>query len=139
MKLEYELKPNQLINFGWVMFGVVGLPFVIPPLIALYKLIYTYMWSYKFYEDIVIEQTGVFNITKKEINYFRIKSVKVEKPFLYRLFNLSIVHIYSSDPFQPHLKLVAIPIGDEIAKDIKDKAKQFRKKNKVRETDFKLL
>ena len=135
----FKLKPSQMINLGWVMIGIVLFPLVIPPLFALYRLAYVFMWKYEFYDDIIVEQTGVFNITKTEMYYYRIKSIKVHQPFFLRLFGLSTLEIVSSDPLNPNMKLRAIPAGDYMADVIRDQVLISRQERGVQETDINIL
>ena len=56
----------------------------------------------------MVERKGVFNVLRKELHYYRIKSVYIEEPFLFRIFNLANVHIKTSDPYLPELKLYGV-------------------------------
>ena len=137
--MYFKLNPSQWINAGWVLFGIIGFPLVIPPLIALYMIIHVYCWKYEFYDDLIIEQKGVFDVTRTELNLYRVKSVRLQQPFFYRLFNLSTIEIVSSDPLNPYMKLVAVPLGEVLIESLKEEVQKSRTKHGVKESDIHLL
>jgi uncharacterized membrane protein YdbT with pleckstrin-like domain len=136
MTPELILKPSQWTNAGWIMFGLLGMPLVIPPLIALYKIADVYCHRYQFYETHIIETKGVFSITHSEIYYFRIKSIQVEEPLLFRLVGLSNIHIKTSDQYIRELTLSALPVRETLLTDLRNVVKLERANNNVRELDM---
>lgn len=133
---EITLRPSQWLNTGWIMFGLVGIPFILPPLIALFKMLELYCHRYDFYETHILESKGIFSVTRNEVHYFRIKSIQVEEPFLYRLVNLTTVHIKTSDQFNKEFVLKAIPVGKSLVQDLRNVVKAERKMHNVREFDM---
>ena len=118
------------------MFGLLGIPLVIPPLIAIYKIIKVSCHRYDFYVDHILETKGVFTKVTNEVHYFRVKSMQLEEPLLYRLVGLSTLRIKSSDWYVPYLDIMAIPIGETLMKDIKKVVSLERKNHQVREYDI---
>jgi uncharacterized membrane protein YdbT with pleckstrin-like domain len=135
-KPEITLRPSQWLNTGWIMFGLVGIPFILPPIIALYKMIETYCHRYDFYETHILESKGVFNVLRNEVHYYRVKSIQVEEPLLYRLVGLTTVHIKTSDQFNKEFILKAIPVGKSLVQDLRNVVKAERKMHNVREFDM---
>ena len=133
---EITLRPSQWLNAGWILFGLVGLPFVVPPLIAIWKMIELHCHRYDFYEDHILESKGVFDVTRNEIHYFRIKSIQIEEPFLYRVVEISNIHIITSDQFTMDFTLRALPVGRTLVRDLKNVVKSERKAHNVREFDM---
>lgn len=133
---EIIMKPSQWINAGWIMFGLLGIPLLIPPLIALYKIIEVHCHRYSFYEAHIIETKGVFNVTHSEIYYFRIKSIQVGEPLLYRLVGLSNINIKTSDQYIREITINAVPVGLILVSDLRNIVKLERKNNNVRELDL---
>ena len=131
-----QLRPSQWINVGWIVFGIIGFTFVVPPLIAVYKIIEVYTWTYSIDKQIIIEKKGVFSVQHKETNLYRIKSIRFDEPFLMRLVGIGNLYIKSSDPFQPDLKLVGIPKGVELWKELRQKTMNNRRQFGVKEIDF---
>lgn len=136
MNAELILRPSQWTNAGWIMFGLLGIPLVIPPLIALYKIIEVHCHRYQFYETHIIETKGVLNVTHSEIYYYRIKSIQVEEPLLFRLVGLSNIHIKTSDQYIREITINAIPVGLTLVNDLRNVVKVERTNNNVRELDM---
>lgn len=133
---EITLRPSQWLNAGWIMFGLGGCMFIIPPIIALFKMLETYCHRYDFYEDHILESKGIFSVTRNEVYYYRVKSIQIEEPFLYRLVDLSNIHIKTSDQFNREFTLSAVPVGKSLVSDLRKVVKLERKANKVREFDM---
>ena len=85
-------------------------------------------WIFIFDEnsETIVERKGVFYVRKVEIQYFRIKSIRVMKPLWQRIFGLSTVQIITSEPFKPFLTVYAISNGEEIARHCKEMAVYWR-------------
>lgn len=119
-----ELKPSQWLNFGWFLLSVVGIFFIpligaiafLPTLIYIWKAIELSVWSYEFYEDMIIEKKGIFNTTMRQTPYHRIKSMMIEEPILYQFVGISNLHIKSSEQFTKDISLIGIERGEELMK-----------------------
>lgn len=119
-----ELKPSQWLNFGWFLLSIVGIFFIpligpiafLPTLICIWKAIELSVWSYEFYEDMIIEKKGIFNVTTRQIPYYRIKSMMIEESFLYQLVGISKLHIKSSEQFTKDISLIGIDRGEQLMK-----------------------
>jgi membrane protein YdbS with pleckstrin-like domain len=133
---ELTLRPSQWLNSGWILFGLVGIPFVVPTLIAIFKMVETYCHRYDFYEDHILESKGIFNVIRREVHYFRVKSILIDEPFLYRVVDLSSIHIKTSDQFNQEFTLKAIPVGRTLVNDLKAVVKVERAHHNVREFDM---
>jgi uncharacterized membrane protein YdbT with pleckstrin-like domain len=133
---ELTLRPSQWLNTGWIMFGLIGIPIVLPTLVAIYKMIELHCHRYDFYENHILETKGVFSVVRNEIHYFRIKSIQIEEPFLYRLVDITNVHIKTSDQFNKEVVLSAIPVGRTLVSDLKRVVALERKNHNVREFDM---
>lgn len=118
-------------SFNWW----IGIPFTV---IWLWRMLVISCWRFYFDSetDTIIEKKGVFSINTLEIHYFRIKSIRVWRPFLLRIFGLSTVEIVTSEPFQPYLRLYAIYRGYEWAEYLKNAMTHWREVKGLKETDF---
>jgi len=137
--MQPPIKPSQWINIAWL--GLSIFLFIFAYHIKLwniscawfglgayiFKCIETYYWVYEFDYEQMCERKGVFNVTREYINYYRVKSIKVEEPFIMRLLGLSIIHIITSEQYKPYVKLYAIKDGSTI----KDFLDNIVLKNKV--------
>jgi len=138
-KLEFISKPSQWVNIGWLIFAVTCFWLIFPVIVFVWKYAVIYNYQYKFHERTISEIHGVFSVKRVETHYFRIKSIKYEKPFFMRLVGLSNITIITSDPFLPLLHLYAIPDGDKIFNLIKDYSYHWRKEQNVTEYDLHTL
>lgn len=130
------LKPSQWINLGYIVFGLVASPLVIPFIVMCYKILDVHLWKYEFYPEHIIERRGVFSVVRKELYYHRIKGIQHEAPFLYRIVGISNVNIVSSDPYTNFFEFKAIYKGLEFSNAFRELVHDGRKKNKIRELDF---
>jgi len=130
------IRPSQWINIGWIIFGIAGLTFILPPIIAVYKMLEVHFWSYAIEEDRIVEKKGVFSVVHKETNFYRIKSFRLDEPFLMRLVGIGNLYVKSSDPYQPELKLVGIPKSNQLWKDLRSRTFDNRSRFGVREYDL---
>jgi len=140
------IRPSQWVNFFWIWVGIMSLIltfamsywFIIPLPWCMWKVLVLACWKYEIQEDgdTIVEQKGVFTTRRVEINYFRIKSIRIEKNLYFRFMGLSNVQIITSEPFKPALLLYAISNGENIAEFLKEMSIVWRDKKGVRETDF---
>lgn len=138
-KTHVTLSPSQVLNLPIIILGIATIPIGIFTLIALYKILEYYYWRYEFNEHTLVERKGVFDVTRKELHYYRIKSVYMEEPFLFRIFGLSNLYIKTSDPYLPELKLYGVRFGKAIKNELESITYSKRKEENVREFDlFKL-
>jgi membrane protein YdbS with pleckstrin-like domain len=138
---EIVTSPSQMVNLVWLISSIVG--FFIHPIfgglltiIFLYGVIEVMCWEYKFYEDFVVEKKGVLNVTEETVNYFRIKSIKLERPFLMRLFGLSIIHVVSSERYKPNIKFYAVENGEVYLEMLQQLTKISRKEHGIKDVDI---
>jgi membrane protein YdbS with pleckstrin-like domain len=137
----HVFSPSQWINIGWLILAI--WLFYIHPYTGIaglviygYKYLEVASWRYEIYEDHVTEIKGVFDVTVVTVNYFRIKSVMIIKPFWMRLFGLSIVSVTSSEQFKTRLDFHGITIGEPIAEFLQDTAKDIRKSMGIKDFDI---
>jgi len=119
-----------------MIFGIVGITFIIPPIIAVYKILEVYTWTYTIDKHRIIEKKGVFSVTHKETNLYRIKSMRFDEPFLMRLVGIGNLYIKSSDPYQSELKMTAVMKGEELWKLLRIKTLDNRQQFGVKEYDL---
>jgi uncharacterized membrane protein YdbT with pleckstrin-like domain len=156
-KVSVTLKPSQWVNFPWFLIAVasgyllfttgmneyddianINWIFVIPIVWWFWKYLTIACWSFEMDEDseTIVEKKGVFSRSIVEVQYFRLKSIRVWKPFFLRIFGLSSVQIITSEPFKPALLIYAIYDGEGWAHYCKEMARYWRIQKGVKETDF---
>lgn len=134
--LLLRLRPSQWVNVGWIIFGIVGSPLIIPPLIAIYKIVETYCTVYDFYEEIIIVRSGVFDVLTRELQYHRIKSIYMDEPFLYRIVGLGNITVRSSDQFTALYSFQAIRDPEIFLSDFKDLIDAHREEKGMKEFEL---
>lgn len=158
-KVSVLLKPSQWVNFPWLViaaasgyllfstgideYGILDAAqihwiFMAPIIWWFWKCLTIACWSFYMNEDseTIVEKKGVFSVNIVEIQYFRIKSIQVWRPFFLRIFGLSNVQIITSEPFKPFLLIYAVHDGEGWSHFCKEMAKYWRLQKGVKETDF---
>ena len=132
------LKPSHWTNIVWYSVGLFGLFFGVYWLILfpIGMVYYTSKWLYQFDDNSIIETKGIFNVTHRELHYYRVKSIKLDEPLWMRLFGISVVTVLSSDPYLPELKLYGIPHGRQVTRELRMVTDSHRKTNGVKEMDI---
>ncbi len=130
------VRPSQWINVGWILFGILCFTWILPPILALFKVLELNCWTYSIDNEFIIEKKGIFSVDHKEIQISRIKSMRFEEPFLMRLVGIGNLYVLSSEKYQPELKLWGIAKGSELWKELRTKTKNQRKINGIREYDL---
>jgi hypothetical protein len=109
---------------------------VIPPLIAIYKIIEVHCTVYDFYEEIIIVRSGVFDVLTRELQYHRIKSVYMDEPFLYRIVGLGNITVRSSDQFTALYSFQAVRDPEIFLSDFKDLIDAHREEMGMKEFEL---
>lgn len=140
-KLITRTCPSQFINIGWFILTI-GCSVIHPVfgsfffLLLIRGVLDVIFWDYEFYDDRVVERRGILNVTEETVNYFRIKSIKLERPWWMRIFGLSIVSIITSEQFKTYMMFYGVEEGDIYVNFLRDKTKHNRKKNGISDIDI---
>lgn len=132
--------PSQYQNIGLLLLAIGG-TFVYPViggffcLILIWSALDVLFWEYQFYDDRVVEKRGILHVTEASVNYFRIKSIKMDRPLWMRFFGLSVISVTTSEQFKPFLKFYAVTNGHAYVEFLQHKAKLKRKENGIRDVD----
>jgi hypothetical protein len=109
-------RPSQWLNIGYFLLTI-GLTFVsmelafISLIILIWKSLVLYFTKWSYTTDTILERVGVFNVTTDEIQFFRIKDLRLYQPLLYRIVGISRLILITSDKFKPVLVLNGIRNG----------------------------
>ena len=88
-------RPSQWLNIGYVLLTL-GLSFVsmelafLSLIILIWKSLELYFTKWSYTADTIMERVGVFNVTTDEIQFFRIKDLRLYQPLLYRIVGISM-------------------------------------------------
>lgn len=132
------LRPSQWTNLGYIIFGVGVAPFTggLSLIIPIWKMIESYYIKYEFYEDRIIYRRGVFTVTTDEILLYRVKSINLHEPFLYRIVGISNLSIITSDKYVGEITLTAIPVGTGFRDTLRDMVEENRNIKGTKEFDL---
>ena len=133
------LSPSQLTNLGFIAIAVVDIIYLqiwFGVLLAVVKYIEVSCWRYEFNERTIVERKGIFSVERKEIHYYRIKSIMVDEPLWMRFFGLANVTVKTSDPYHPEFVLHAVPNGVNLRNELRVSTDMRRKEENVREFDL---
>ena len=135
------IQPSQWTNIGWYALSILAMLIYFPlgvliTIASIYKYIEVLTWKYTCRTKGIEERKGVFSVTREEVQYFRIKSIKIDEPFLMRIVGLSIVHIISSERYKPNMILYGIKNGESIKNKLNAAAYEWRNKLGVRDYDI---
>jgi len=152
--------PSQVLNLPALLLGVLAAgiltaaallttfvagPLVVPVIAAawavslfpwLCKTIATRFDNYELTNERLKHSRGVFSRSVEVLELYRIKDMKQELPFHFRLFGLGRILLETSDRSTPLVALNAIHRSGEIADLIRSNVEIQRDKKRVREVDF---
>ena len=133
-------RPSQWLNIGYFLLPI-GLTFVsmelafISLIILIWKSLVLYFTKWSYTTDTILERVGVFNVTTDEIQFFRIKDLRLYQPLLYRIVGISRLILITSDKFKPVLVLDGIRNGKRKRDMLKALAISSRREMGVKELD----
>jgi uncharacterized membrane protein YdbT with pleckstrin-like domain len=152
--------PSQVLNFPALILGllvggvltVVALlttlvagPFVIPIILAVWvvclfpwivKMIVTRFDNYELTNERLKHSSGVFSRNVDVLELYRVKDMKQELPFHFRIFGLGRIILETSDRSTPRVVINAIHRSTDVADLIRRNVESQRDKKRVREVDF---
>jgi uncharacterized membrane protein YdbT with pleckstrin-like domain len=152
--------PSQVLNLPALILGLlaggvltvaallttmVAGPLVIPAIIAvwvvclfpwLFKMISTRFDNYELTNERLKHSSGVFSRNVDVLELYRVKDMKQELPFHFRIFGLGRILLETSDRSTPAVVLNAIHQSTEVADLIRRNVEAQRDKKRVREVDL---
>lgn len=128
--------PSQVINIP--AFALWGIFFwlVIPIFIILWKWLVVKNTKYELTTERLKIRHGVLNKKMDDLELYRVRDFKLERPFFLRLFSLGNIILQTSDKSHPVVILRAIQNGEDIREQIRNMVEACRVKKRVREVDY---
>jgi len=128
--------PSQVINIP--AFALWGILFwlVIPIFIILWKWLVVKNTKYELTTERLKIRHGVLNKNMDDLELYRVRDFKLEKPFFLRIFSLGNIILQTSDKSHPVVILRAIKNGEQIREQIRNMVEACRVKKRVREVDY---
>ncbi|MGJ8695627.1 MAG: PH domain-containing protein [Verrucomicrobiaceae bacterium] len=144
-------RSSQIVNFWpFVFSGLVALAFIalafanpffligilLPAAYAGWLWLSTKCRIFEFTSERMRLYEGVLNQEINEVELYRVKDTKIQKPFWLRIFGLSTIVLDTSDRSCPIIEIRAIRDGAAIREKLRKQVEILRDKKRVREVDF---
>lgn len=135
-KIIWEGNPSQLDNlFLFVFWGI--LSFLVFPLIIIFWVwLSTKMTKTELSTQRLIIRTGVLNKVVDEVELYRVKDYRIERPFLLNIFGLGNVQLVTSDRLNEVVTIRAVTDPEGLRNKIRDIVEVRRSEKGVREMDI---
>ena len=132
----WEGTPSQVVNLPY--FIGMGLLFflVVPLFLILWRWLQTKNTHYRLSTQRLTTTEGVLNKTTDDLELYRVKDYRVERPFILRLFNLGDVRLNTSDRSDPVVLVRAVEDAEILREHIRTHVENARERKGVRELDF---
>ena len=108
---------------------------VVPIFIAAKRYLQTKCTVYELTTERLKTTEGVFSKVTDTLEFYRIKDLETQQPFLYRLCGIENVQLTTSDASSPLVLIEAIPHEAAIADKIRRQVETIRQQKGVREID----
>ena len=109
---------------------------VLPLFRALWKWLVVKNIRYELTSQRLKTHTGVFNKTMDEIELYRVRDYRHDRPFFLRLFALGNIVLTTSDKTDQTILMRAIRNGEDVRESIRNSVEELRERKQVREIDF---
>jgi uncharacterized membrane protein YdbT with pleckstrin-like domain len=121
---------------GPLVIPVIAVAWVVCLFPWLCKTIATRFDNYELTNERLKHSSGVFSRSVEVLELYRVKDMKQELPFHFRIFGLGRILLQTSDRSTPEVVLNAIHRSTEVADLIRRNVEAQRDKKRVREVDF---
>jgi uncharacterized membrane protein YdbT with pleckstrin-like domain len=132
-KVLRKESPSQIVNLGVFILCTITCFLIVPIFIAVWRWIVVKCIKYEITDQRIILTKGVFSRTTDELEHYRVKDIRLEEPFLLRIFGLSNVHLATTDRSHQNFNIVAIKDGKALREELRKHVEETREKKKVRE------
>ncbi|MDB4360771.1 PH domain-containing protein, partial [Akkermansiaceae bacterium] len=116
---------------GWLGFAA-----LVPLFYAGWLWLGTKLMVFEFTSERMRIYEGILNQEINEVELYRVKDTRLEKPFWLRVFGLSNIVLQTSDRSLPEVNIRAVRNGIEIREKLRKQVETLRDKKRVREVDF---
>lgn len=129
--------PSQLINIKCYLFCGALFWVVVPLFVMFWQYLKVKSFIYEFTSERLILKKGIFNRLTDQVELYRVKDIRLEEPFLMRIFGLGNIVLVTSDKTLGDILLPAMRDSENLKDKIRHTVEKLREKKNVREMDFK--
>lgn len=116
--------------------GYIALGVILPVLFAAWKYLEVRCQVYELTTERLRMFEGVLHQDIDELELYRVKDSRIERPLLLRLFGLGNIALETSDRTHPRPVLKAVSDAAEVREKIRRHVEALRDRKRVREVDF---
>lgn len=137
-KTIFKGKPSHWIYFPHYVIGTTLAFFTlgITLLYVLYKFLWLHFWEFDVTNQRILQETGILSKKLNEVELFRVKDIKLSRPFFLRLVGLSNIVLETSDRTHPMKIIPGVKNGKQLREELRTCIEIRREEKGVRETDF---
>lgn len=135
-KVIWRGKPSQVDNLGIFIMTALFFWLVIPIFVAFWRYLSVRAMRYQVTTERLRNLYGVLNKTIDELELYRVRDYRIERPLLLRLFGLSNLVLETSDRTHPTVTIRAVPDGGKVMRQIRDQVEVCRDAKRVRSVDI---
>ena len=130
-ELVWSGSPSQVLNLPTYI--VCGLLFwlVVPIFIAIWKWLVLRNIRYELTTERLKVSQGVFNKILDEVELYRVRDYRLEKPFWLRIFSLGNIGLRTTDESNPYVDLRAVRDCEQVYELIRKYVEECRVKKRV--------
>jgi membrane protein YdbS with pleckstrin-like domain len=129
--LQRESSPPQVRNFSpYILFLL-----VVPIFIAAKRYLQTKCTIYEVTTERLKTSEGILSKVTDTLEFYRVKDIERQQPFLYRLCGVENVQLNTSDASSPLVVIEAVPRHAGLADLIRNRVEAIRQQKGVREID----
>jgi len=129
--------PSQLINIKCYLFCGALFWVVVPLFVMFWQYLKVKSSIYEFTSERLILKKGIFNRLTDQVELYRVKDIRLEEPFLMRIFGLGNIVLVTSDKTLGDILLPAMRDSENLKDKIRHTVEKLREKKNVREMDLK--
>lgn len=120
--------------FSWTPWLLI--PALVPVFYGIWLVLGTKLMVFEFTSERMRIYEGVLSQNINEVELYRVKDTRIEKPFWLRIFGLSNIVLQTSDRSLPEIHIRAVREVIEIREKLRKQVELLRDKKRVREVDF---
>lgn len=103
------------------------------------KILHSISTGWVFNDDKFSMTTGLFSPEVIEVHYYKIKSIRLKRPFLMRFFGLGTIEVITSEQFGKTIVIPGISEWDSIYNGLQEMSEQARRERGVGEQNLYML
>jgi uncharacterized membrane protein YdbT with pleckstrin-like domain len=128
--------PSHVVNLWTYVLCGLFCWLIIPIFIALWKWVLIRSVRYELTSQRILITTGVFSKETDTLELYRVKDIRIQEPFWFRMFGVGNVHLDTSDRSTPTFTFEAVHEARGLADKLRSLVEALRTSKGVREMDM---